>query len=152
MNFFIAGETIDEQFVSLVSSILIVWKTITSAMKYHLDRAIECNPEDNVAWTLLGHWYFEVRFSSCFPILFKVCELYGNSMRLSSCTLITMFCSSWRICHDCSAAGVAPSPESSYRLVATRKHSPASRNQTPSNLGWVMIWTFYLVICAALVE
>lgn len=30
------------------------------AMKYHLDRAIEINPEDNVAWNLLGNWYFEL--------------------------------------------------------------------------------------------
>lgn len=30
------------------------------AMKYHLDRAIECNPDDNIAWTLLGHWYMEL--------------------------------------------------------------------------------------------
>lgn len=33
-------------------------------MKYHLDRAIECNPDDNVAWTLLGQWYFEVGLSN----------------------------------------------------------------------------------------
>ena len=105
-------------------------------MKYHLDRAIECNPEDNVAWTLLGHWYFEVRFSGCdVQIYLKFVNYMRNSMRLISSALITMFYSSWRTCHACSAAGVAPSRESSYRLVATRKHSPASRNQTPSNLG-----------------
>ena len=31
-----------------------------TAMRYHLDKALELNPEDSVALTLLGNWYFEV--------------------------------------------------------------------------------------------
>ena len=58
-------------------------------MKYHLDRAIECNPEDNVAWTLLGHWYFEVRFSGCeVQILFKVCEYSINKRKFNETNLL----------------------------------------------------------------
>lgn len=28
-------------------------------MKYHIDRAVEINPEDSIAWNLLGMWHFE---------------------------------------------------------------------------------------------
>ena len=33
-------------------------------MKYHIDRAVEINPEDSIAWNLLGMWHFEVNIYS----------------------------------------------------------------------------------------